>query len=89
MSLVQRQSLKLSPRFFGPYQVVQRVDKVAYRLNLPPSSSIHPVFHISQLKRKLGQQAIVVPVLPPVDVDGVIKPEPVEVLARRMRKVGN
>lgn len=54
MTMAQRQSLKLSPCYYGPFQVTQRIEEVAFRLELPPTSSIHPVFHISQLKRKLG-----------------------------------
>ncbi|XP_057548085.1 uncharacterized protein LOC130826519 [Amaranthus tricolor] len=43
---------KLSPKFMGPYEVTERVEKVAYRLALPNElSKVYNVFHISQLKR--------------------------------------
>ena len=43
---------KLSPRFLGPYQILNQVGPVAYRLALPPSlSNLHDVFHVSQLKK--------------------------------------
>ena len=43
---------KLSPRFIGPFKILQRVGTVAYRLALPPSmSSVHEVFHVSMLQR--------------------------------------
>ena len=43
---------KLSPRFIGPFEILERVGTVAYRLALPPSmSSVHEVFHVSMLQR--------------------------------------
>ena len=43
---------KLSPRYIGPYEVIERVGPLAYKLALPPElSQIHNVFHVSMLRR--------------------------------------
>ena len=43
---------KLSLRFIGPFEILEKVDTVAYRLALPPSfSGIHEVFHVSMLRK--------------------------------------
>ncbi|RVX03831.1 Transposon Tf2-8 polyprotein [Vitis vinifera] len=88
-SVVQRRNLKLSPRFYGPYKVLEKIGTVAYRLELPPEEKIHPVFHVSCLKEKLGERHQLVVTLPPADNDGVIRPEPEEILHRRLKKKKN
>ncbi|KAA0050226.1 transposon Tf2-1 polyprotein isoform X1 [Cucumis melo var. makuwa] len=45
-----------SARYYGPYRITEEIGAVAYRLDLPPEAAIHNVFHISQLKLKLGKQ---------------------------------
>lgn len=54
-SVALRQSHKLSKRFFGPFRIIERIGKVAYRLDLPVSSKIHNVFHVSILKKCHGE----------------------------------
>ena len=45
---------KLAPRYIGPYQILERYGKVAYRLKFPEHlAAVHDVFHISQLKKCL------------------------------------
>ena len=53
--------MKLSPRFIGPFEILERVDTVAYRLALPPNmSGVHEVFHVSILRRYTPDLAHVV-----------------------------
>ncbi|XP_074337152.1 uncharacterized protein LOC141674323 [Apium graveolens] len=53
-SLAERVSLKLSVKFFGPFQVEEKVGAVAYKLRLPAHSKPHTVFHITLLKKLLA-----------------------------------
>jgi hypothetical protein len=88
-SISHRRALKLAPRFYGPFFITRRVGKVAYELDLPPEARIHPIFHVSQLKPRLGSASVALPKLPPVDANGVLPPEPAEVLDRRSRPKDN
>ena len=53
---------KLSPRFVGPFEILERVGVVAYRLALPPSmSGVHDVFHVSMLRKYIRDPSHVLP----------------------------
>ena len=54
---------KLSPRYVGPFKVLRHFGKVAYELELPSDlASVHPVFHVSLLKKCIGDPIVVVPI---------------------------
>ena len=82
-----RQYQKLAPKYFGPYQVEDKIGSVAYRLKLPHNAQIHSVFHVSQLKRKVGAAGVIGSQLPVYGNTPTL--EPLAILARRMVKRGN
>ena len=53
-SLAKKLNEKLNPRFYGPYRISKVIGKVAYHLNLPLESNVHPVFHVSLLKKVIA-----------------------------------
>ena len=54
---------KLSPRFIGPYEILERVGPVSYKLAFPPElDKIHNVFHVSMLRRYRSDPSHVLPV---------------------------
>ena len=57
-SLVRRSSNKLSFQFFGPFQILEKIGAIAYKLLLPPGAAIHLVFHVSQLRLSPGAQQV-------------------------------
>ena len=58
------------PRYYGPFRIVKRFGEVAYELVLPANSRVHNVFHVSHLKKALGQNVMPFAVLPPLDDEG-------------------
>lgn len=79
-----RRNAKLAPKYFGPYQIVQKIGPVAYKLELPANSKIHPVFHVSLLKKKVGDGVVIQTELPLTGKDGQLQLEPLAVLDRKL-----
>jgi hypothetical protein len=63
-------ALKISNIIYVPYKVQRKVGEVAYELELPHGSKIHIVFHVSRLKRALGQLVVANEELPLVYEEG-------------------
>ena len=80
--------MKLAPKYFGPFKVLEKIGKVAYKLLLPPGSKVHHTFHVSQLKKHFGNKPSTAQ-LPVLADDVTIVKEPVMVLDRRIVKKAN
>lgn len=79
---------KLSAKYYGPFLIVERIGPVAYKLQLPSTSSIHPVFHVSQLKRCKGHDHKI-GALPTCNSEGLLSLELVAILDRKLGKLNN
>lgn len=90
MSLPTATSGKLRPRYYGPYEIVEQINQVAFRLALPPAARIHDVFHVGLLKLFVGAPPATPPVLPPMH-HGAVVPVPDQAvracLARGVRQI--
>ncbi|XP_037492052.1 uncharacterized protein LOC119369595 [Jatropha curcas] len=82
---------KLSPRFIGPYEIIERVGPLAYRLALPPDlDRIHNVFHVSMLRRYRSDPSHVIAVESiTIDPDLTYEEEPVRILASEVKELRN
>ncbi|KAA3479761.1 DNA/RNA polymerases superfamily protein [Gossypium australe] len=78
---------KLSPKFIGPYEIIERVGPVAYRLALPPElQKIYDVFHVSMLRRYHSDPSHVIPVKEfEVQRDLTYEEELVKILAQEVK----
>jgi hypothetical protein len=77
------------PQSDGPYKVLQKIGTMAYKLELPASSRVHPVFHVSCLKKVIGDKIPVQTILPELDEEGKIILEPETITNTRIRQLRN
>ena len=82
---------KLSPRFIGPYEILERVGPVAYRLALPLElAELHDVFHVSMLRRYCSDSSHILPIQDiQVQEDFTFEEEPKAILDREIRQLRN
>jgi hypothetical protein len=91
MSLKQaKKDNKLSPKYYGSYKVLQKIGTMTYKLEVPASSRVHPVFHVSCLKKVIGDKIPVQTILPELDEEGkfILEPEAItDTIIRRLRNI--
>ena len=79
----------MKPCFYGPYKIIRKVGEVAYELEIFQERKIHNVFHVSSLKKTLGQHIAPSTELPPLDDEGLLILIPKRIIQTRERKLRN
>jgi hypothetical protein len=82
-------SRKLLPKRIGPFEVVQVVGPVAYKLKMNPGWRVHPVFHVSLLELYYREDGQIQPPPPPIEMKGALEYEVESILEHRFRGTRN
>lgn len=82
---------KLDPRYVGPFEILERIGPLAYRLALPPEmEKIHDVFHVSQLRKYVPEPSHILSYSPlQIQEDLSYIEEPVQVLDHKVKQLRN
>ena len=80
---------KLSPKYYGSYKVLQKIGTMVYKLELLASLQVHLVFHVSCLKKVIGDKILVQTKLLELDEEGKIILEPKVITKTRIRQLRN
>jgi hypothetical protein len=80
---------KLTPRFIGPFKILQRAGPVAYKVDLPPQlAKVHDVFHVSLLRKPDVDPARVLPQVPvEVKEDLTLELRPLRILDQEVKEL--
>ena len=85
----------MAPKFYGPYQITKKISQVAYELHLHDKIHIHNFFHVSCLKKMLGQHQTMQTILPMLDDEGrviwnqmrLLQPEKKDLVFKHSRNI--
>ena len=81
---------KLTPKYYDPYKILQNIGSMAYKLEFPANSWVHPVFHVSCVKKVIGDMIPIQTIFLEIDEEGkvILEPEKIsETSTKRLRNL--
>jgi hypothetical protein len=76
---------KLGPKFYGPYQILQHIEDISYKVQLLAKARVHDVFHVALLKKVEGEVPPAIVPLPEI-LNGKVLPTPATVVKARLNR---